>query len=341
MPIDGPYHGVKSHGWDNEHKSDAAFLNWKRKRYAAWKRILASNGTLYDFASPQMGARVEVACREHFNVLGTVTWFKQAMALQKCPPKCGFDLQRNFVPFSERIVVAEQKGSDAIALGESRYGAECDKLRGFVFEPLRAYLDGERKRAGFNFDMVRVAVGCAHGSGLPSHWFTKSQWMLPTEKNYDKLREAFNRDGGDFLARPYEELRSQYEELRRPFNVTAQDQYTDVWTYTTVKPYDGKHPCEKPEAMARDIVRISSRQNDVVLVFFAGSGIFASEALRQGRRVIAVEMDPQWAAVAEQRCIEAINGQASTMTAPCMPPMRRKATRANTPPQLSLFQHIH
>ena len=43
--------------------SDAAFLNWKRKRYAAWKRILASNGTLYDFASPQMGARVEVACR--------------------------------------------------------------------------------------------------------------------------------------------------------------------------------------------------------------------------------------------------------------------------------------
>ena len=90
MPIDGPYHGVKSHGWDNEHKSDAAFLNWKRKRYAAWKRILASNGTLYDFASPQMGARVEVACREHFNVLGTVTWFKQAMALQKCPPKCRF-----------------------------------------------------------------------------------------------------------------------------------------------------------------------------------------------------------------------------------------------------------
>ena len=199
------------------------------------------------------------------------------------------------------------------------------------------------ENAGIKRTQVMMGLVRRHAARKAT-WFrtgSGSQWALPTNENYEWLRSLLNANGGDFLARPYEELRSQYEELRRPFNVTAEDQYTDVWTYTTVVPYDGKHPCEKPEAMARDIVRISSRQNDVVLVFFAGSGIFASEALRQGRRVIAVEMDPQWAAVAEQRCIEAINGQASTMTAPCMPPMRRKATRANTPPQLSLFQHIH
>ena len=147
-------------------------------------------------------------------------------------------------------------------------------------------------------------------------------------------------NGGDFLARPYEELRSQYGTAQTLQRNGSGPIHRRLDLYNG-QPYDGKHPCEKPEAMARDIVRISSRQNDVVLVFFAGSGIFASGTLRQGRRVIAVEMDPQWAAVAEQRCIEAINGQASTMTAPCMPPMRRKATRANTPPQLSLFQHIH
>jgi site-specific DNA-methyltransferase (adenine-specific) len=308
MPIDGPYHGVKSHGWDNEHRSDADFLNWKRERYAAWKRILAPNGTLYDFAAARIGSRVEVTCSETFDVIARITWAK---TLKHTPAhyKIRKESLRTYFPNTETIVMAEQRGSDSIALGESQYGVKCDELRGFVFEPLRAYLDSERERAGFD----RAACDKTCGNQMSGHYFSRIQWALPTRKNYDKLREAFNANGGDFLARPYEELRTQYEELRtqyeelrRPFNVTAKDQYTDVWTYTTVKPYDGKHPCEKPENMARDIVRISSRPNDVVLVFFAGSGIFASEALKQGRRVIAVEMDPHWAVVTERRCIEAL-----------------------------------
>ena len=303
MPTDGPYHGVKSHGWDNEHGSDVAFLNWKRERYAAWKRILAPNGTLYDFASPQMGARVEVACREFFSVISNIRWEKPTGRAGACSKE---SLRAPF-PQSETIVMAEQRGSDSIALGESRYGAECDRLRGFVFEPLRAYLDGERERAGIKRTQVHEAWCAARGTkgNMVSHWFGAIQWALPTNENYEWLRSLLNANGGDFLARPYAELRTQYEELRRPFNVTPEDQYTDVWSYSTVPYRKDKHPCEKPEAMARDIVRISSRPNDVVLVFFSGSGIFASEALKQGRRVIAVEMDPHWAAVTERRCIEA------------------------------------
>lgn len=310
MPIDGPYHGVKSHGWDNEHANDVAFLNWKRERYAAWKRILAPNGTLYDFASPQMGARVEVVCREFFSIIGNVRWQKPKHSTKA--EMFDKSILRTLFPASETIVMAEQRGSDSIALGESRYGAECDKLRGFVFEPLRAYLDGERKRAGFD----NKACDAACGNQMSGHYFSRIQWALPTRKNYDKLREAFNAKGGDFLSRPYEELRTQYEELRtqyeelrtqyeglrRPFNVTPEDQYTDIWTYPTVAYRKDKHPCEKPEAMARDIVRISSRPNDVVLVLFSGSGVFASEALKQGRRVIAVEMDPHWANVTKEKC---------------------------------------
>jgi adenine-specific DNA-methyltransferase len=322
VPTDGPYHGVKKgHGWDNEHRSDAAFLDWKRERYAAWRRILAPNGTLYDFASPQMGARVEVACSEHFAIVNRIVWSKPWQGVPNAPGRACKDALRGFFPYSETIVMAEQRGSDSIALGESRYGAECDKLRVFVFEPLRAYLDDERKRANIGKDECNEACGFSRSMGgmAARHYFSQSQWCLPTREHYESMRVLFNRDGGDFLARPYEELRTQYEELRtqyeelrtqyeelrRPFNVTPEDQYTDVWTYATVAYRKDKHPCEKPEAMARDIVRISSRPNDVVLVFFSGSGVFASEALKQNRRVIAVEMDPHWAAVTERRCIEA------------------------------------
>jgi adenine-specific DNA methylase len=36
-------------------------------------------------------------------------------------------------------------------------------------------------------------------------------------------------------------------------------------------------------------------------VLFAGSGVFAEEALRLGRRAIVVEMDPHWETVARRR----------------------------------------
>lgn len=300
MPIDGPYHGVKPHAWDNEHGDERAFLAWKRERYAAWKRILAPNGTLYDFASPRMGARVEVACRKYFNIVANLRWDKGRAGRHAGACK---EALRGFFPNSETIVVAEQYGSDSTALGESRYASECDRLRGFVFEPLRAYLDGERKRAGFNLKMCDEATG----NQMAGHYFSRIQWTLPTRENYDKLRSAFNTTCLNvFLSREYEDLRREYEDLRRPFSVTPEDQYTDVWNYATVPHRKGKHPCEKPADMARDIVRISSRPNDLVLVFFSGSGVFAAEALKQGRRVIAVDADPHWTEATRERCEAAL-----------------------------------
>lgn len=318
MPVDGPYHGVKAHDWDNEHDDEEAFLGWKRERYRAWKRILAPNGTLYDFASPRMGARVEVACRETFAVIASVVWNKLAEYPPGDPRGTAWKARdhstmRSPFPYSERIVMAEQKGSDALALalGESRYGAECDKLRGFVFEPLRAYLDGERIRAKLSADAIRAGMYARTGKRyvFERHSFSRSQWELPTEDQYLAARALFDEcgapSGRPYLARQYEDLRRQCEDLRRPFAVTPEDQYTDVWTYPTVPHRKGKHPCEKPRSMSEAIVRISSRPNDVVLVFFSGSGVFAAEALRLGRRVIAVEMDPHWADVTRAACEKA------------------------------------
>jgi adenine-specific DNA-methyltransferase len=316
MPIDGPYHRVKPHCWDNEHDDERAFLAWKGERYAVWRRILAPNGTLYDFTSPRMGARVEIACREHFEVIANIRWEKERDRGRHAG--CSKETLRSFFPNSETIVVAEQRGSDSLALGESRYGAACDELRGFVFEPLRAYFDGERARSGLSADVIRSGMHARTGRRyvFERHTFSRSQWELPTAEQYVAARALFDEHGEpsgrpylarqyEDLRRQYEDLRRQYEDLRRPFAVTANDQYTDVWTYATVPHRRDKHPCEKPREMARDIVRISSRSGDVVLVLFSGSGVFAAEAVRQGRRAIAVEMDPFWAERTRLACEEA------------------------------------
>lgn len=301
--VDHPYHKVKAEAWDREQEDAAGFLDWTRSMVRRYRRILRPNGSLYVFASPDMGSRVECVVREEMRVLTNIRWKKRSAEGEHSGQhgRAEKEALRSFFPASETIIFAEQFGADNMAKGEAGYGAKCDELRGFVFEPLRAYLDGERERAGFSFEAVRSAVGCAPGSGLPSHWFTRSQWMLPTKANYEKLREAFNaRAAGEHLRREYEHLRREYEDLRRPFTVSAEVPYTDVWEFQTVAAYPGKHPCEKPADMAEHIVNASSRPGALVADFFCGSGVFLAEAVRLGRRAIGCDMSPKWARRARQ-----------------------------------------
>jgi len=180
--------------------------------------------------------------------------------------------------------------------------AKCDELRGFVFEPLRAYLDGERERAGFTVRQVAEAFQKKTGSrtvtGMAGHWFTSVQWTLPTEENYNWLRGLF---AGDYLRREYETLRTQYESLRtqyetlrRPFSVTADVPYTDVWDFATVQARKGKHVCEKPLPLMLHIVRSSTREGATVLDCFSGSASTGEACLRLGRNFVGVEKDLHW-----------------------------------------------
>ncbi|MGI4945138.1 MAG: DNA methyltransferase, partial [Janthinobacterium lividum] len=73
---DPPYHGVKADGWDNQWRSDADFLAWVSGIADLIADDLASNGSLYWFASPQMAARVEVELRRLFVVRNLITWDK-------------------------------------------------------------------------------------------------------------------------------------------------------------------------------------------------------------------------------------------------------------------------
>ena len=225
----------------------------------------------------------------------------------------GDDRFRQYVQKSERLIFAAHHNADGMARGEAGYVHACDELRGFVFEPLRAYLSAERDRAGWTTRRVAEAFQKKTGSrtvtGMAGHWFERVQWTLPTEANYLWLRDLFNASGGDYLRREYEDLRREYEDLRRPFTVTADVPYTDVWDFKTVSHYKGKHVCEKPLAMIEHIVKASSREGALVLDCFAGSGVTGEAAVRHGRRFVGFEMDEGWAMKANERIGSTKSGQ--------------------------------
>jgi site-specific DNA-methyltransferase (adenine-specific) len=298
--LDPPYYKVKMEcAWDRQWLTPGAFLDWLRQHAAEWQRLLAPNGSLYVCASPQMAWEVEGVLRKQFNVASRIVWEKQNGWHQKQNKE---EMRQYNDSMTEIIFFCEHYGADNIAKGEAGWDAKCDELRGFVFEPIRAYIAGEFERAGMLTTEGKIAANVACGfsassGGMASrHYFSQSQWQLPTPEHYEKLRALLNRNGSEYLRR-------EYEDLRRPFFATPDRPFTSVWHYETVQAYAGKHPAEKPYAMVRDVVLTSSREDMLCGDFFAGSGVFGRACRDLGRRVVLCDQAEEWTYKATQRAM--------------------------------------
>ena len=291
---DPPYFKVKGDYWDNEWDKPAEFLAWMRGILGLLADRMKPNGSAYVFASPQMAGRVETVAWERLNVLGHIVWRKGSAGRTTTGwhQKAEKEALRGFLFETERVIFAEHYNSDNFARGEASYVEKCDDLRGFVFEPLRAYLAGERDRAGWTTRRVAEAYQQKSGSrtvtGMAGHWFERVQWTLPTAENYEWLRGLFS---AEYLRREYEDLRREYEDLRRPFSLTERDQWGDVWDFEPVAPYPGKHPCEKPLPLLAHMLNASTKPGALVLDAFMGSGATGDACLQMGRRFIGIERD--------------------------------------------------
>lgn len=292
IATDPPYYKVKGESWDQQWDKPEAFLSWLGGALDEFQRVLAPNGSLYLFASPQMAWSVEGEVRKRFAILNRITWAKHDGTHNKgglWSRACKEEM-RAYFPRTEVVFFAEHFNADNAAKGEAGYIGKCDELRGFVFEPLRLYLKEEFAALGWNADKLNEICGTASMAGR--HYTARSQWCLPTAEHYAKLQAAANGDA---------HLRREYEDLRRPFNARADAPYTDVWDFPTVAKYPGKHPCEKPLAMMEHIVELSSRPGDVVLDAFLGSAVTGQAAKKHGRQFIGIEQNADYFASAIRR----------------------------------------
>jgi DNA modification methylase len=73
-----------------------------------------------------------------------------------------------------------------------------------------------------------------------------------------------------------------------------------VWTINT-KPFKGAHFAVMPEALVEPCILAGSKPDNLVLDPFAGSGTVGVVALRHGRNFVGVELNPEYASLAESR----------------------------------------
>jgi site-specific DNA-methyltransferase (adenine-specific) len=86
---------------------------------------------------------------------------------------------------------------------------------------------------------------------------------------------------------------------------------SNLWHDLTVPfwsmPENTDHPTQKPEKLLAKIILASSKENDVVLDPFAGSGTTAVVARKLNRHYIGIEIDEKYACLGEKRLAMAEN----------------------------------
>jgi site-specific DNA-methyltransferase (adenine-specific) len=76
----------------------------------------------------------------------------------------------------------------------------------------------------------------------------------------------------------------------------------DLLTHKRIR---GKYPTEKPEDLARILVRQSTQPGELVIDPFMGSGSFGAAAIREGRRFAGCDIKASAVEIAQARLVEA------------------------------------
>ena len=174
------------------------------------------------------------------------------------------------------------------------------------WEPIRLYLKEQRDLMGWSNADMKVMLGHSPKSGC--HWFDKSQWSFPTKEEYQTWQKqaeekAFNREY-DELKREYDELKREYYKTRAYFD-NVHDNMNSVWHFerTSVEERKdtGNHATPKPLALCARAIKTSSRENEIVLDLFGGSGSTLIACEQLGRKARLMELDEPYCDVIIQR----------------------------------------
>jgi len=176
------------------------------------------------------------------------------------------------------------------------------------WETIRIYLEQEIKKLNETDAKIATALGYKDGRTV-NHWWSKSQWSMPTENNYYDLREYSKSKNIDAFKKEYEEIKKEYEEIKKEYYSTrayfnnTHDNFNNVWKFERHlrQGDEGGHATPKPIPLCEQAIKSSCPDNGLVLDMFLGSGstMVASHQLK--RICYGMELDPKYCQVIVDR----------------------------------------
>ena len=290
---DPPYYKTKGE-FDFIWKKFEDYLIDVEKWCLECKRILADNGTLFWYGGSKNIAYAQIIFDKHFNLINNLTWNKGSfMGLEESKGL------RSFAPCTERILMYDN-AVDKTGLQEINNNQT-------LYKPIRDYFLEQKKNCKYTFKQINEECfgSASNGGGMASNILTsyKDGWTFPTKEKYEALQKiGLCPKPYEELKNEYEELKNEYEELRRPFNNRFNLQEILNYSNEAVKvgnKYD--HDTVKPETLTRALILTCTRENDLVIVPFSGSGTECAMSAKEKRPFIGYEITKKHADMSQER----------------------------------------
>jgi DNA modification methylase len=167
------------------------------------------------------------------------------------------------------------------------------------FEYFLNFLKSEKDKSGLSNGQILELTSSFH-----THYWTKSQWAFPTEKDYNAIKNASN---GKAFQKDYNELKKEYDKVKnelyssRAYFDNTHDNMNNVWHFSRTSQKErqdtGNHATPKPLPLCERAIKSSCPDKGLVLDFFLGSGstMVASHQLK--RKCYGIELDPKYCQV--------------------------------------------
>ena len=288
---DPPYFEVKG-DFDFIWKTFEDYLVDVEKWCLECKRILADNGTLLWYGGSENIAYAQIIFDKHFNLINNLTWNKGSfMGLEES------EGLRSFAPCTERILMYDN--------ARKNYGTrDLLKIAGESISPFARIMKKQMKT--LNITGSELAELQLSKNGNKTGWISNkiSGAEIPTIEQWDLICDKLDINSNyNELKIQREKEQKEYLKIQRPFNNLFNLQEVLNYSNEAVKTgakYD--HDTVKPETLTRALILTCSRENDLVVVPFAGSGTECAMSARLKRPFYGYEIKEKHVETANKRC---------------------------------------
>jgi len=274
---DPPYFEVKGE-FDFIWKTFDEYLQQVELWAKECKRVLADNGTLFWYGHAKKIAYTQIIFDKLLNLENNITIEFNRQT------KKGVEEFRCFAPVSERLLM--------YSVGDDYH----DNVR-LSIKYIQDYLATITTRNELAEILLQTG-NCRNSesakqnaNNILSQRSHKPQMI--TEYQYNLIPNPDKKE--------YETLRTEYETLRRPFNNFMK--LYDVMKFDQEAHITGNydHDTCKPETLTRALILTCSREKDLVLIPFAGSGTECAMCVKENRNFIGFEIEERYTKMANDR----------------------------------------
>lgn len=168
-----------------------------------------------------------------------------------------------------------------------------------MFEPIRLWFLNEKKRSKLTTKQLSEI-----DSTRVSHYWAKIQFEFPCKKSYNKIKSYCAQNGITAFMKDYDEIKKEYDEIKKEFYESrsyfdnTHDNMNNVWHFPRTSGAEREltfgHATPKPIALCERAIKSSSRQNEIVMDLFGGSGSTLIACEQLNRKCRMMELDPHY-----------------------------------------------